>query len=179
MVDECAQIGPSQLLYHHELRTGTRTELGRKWSPAGHRPHSPIRIGYEFTYLYLALCPFGNQVYAAFLPALTGEWFSWFVAQIDSYLQTPCLFVADGAKAHVAGAFAGTKLRFCRLPAYCPELNPVERVFQEIRRGLKHRLLSSVEEAQCRVKTLLQELCNDAVAFTNLVCFPYIQKATI
>ena len=179
MVDTCADYGPGQVLYHDELRTGTRTELGRKWSPAGHRPHSPIRIGYEFTYLYLTLCPFGRRVYAAFLPALNGAWFSWFVAQLDQHLDRPCLLVADGAKAHQASAFEGTKLTFCRLPAYCPELNPAERLFRELRRGLKHRLLASVEEAQQQVKTLLEGLCADADAYLSLVCFPYIQHATL
>lgn len=179
MVDECAEFGPGQVLYHDELRTGTRTELGRKWSPAGHRPHSPIRIGYEFTYLYLALCPFGRRVYAAFLPALTGEWFSWFVAQIDQQLDAPCLLVADGAKAHQDSAFTGTQLQFCQLPAYCPELNPAERVFREIRRGLKHRLLASVAEAQYRVKAILQALYEDVSAWVDLVCFPYILNATL
>lgn len=40
----------------------------------GHRPVAPVRIGYEFTYLYLALCPFTGEGYAAFLPALGPLW---------------------------------------------------------------------------------------------------------
>ncbi len=55
------------MLFQDELRAATRTELGRKWGPVGHRPLSPVRIGYENVYLYLALCPFTGQGYAAFL----------------------------------------------------------------------------------------------------------------
>ena len=50
----------------------------------GHRPYTPVQIGCESLYLYLALCPFRGQGYAAFLPKLTDEWFTWFVGQIDS-----------------------------------------------------------------------------------------------
>ena len=46
------------ILFQDELRAGIRTELGRKWGPVGHRPVSPVRIGHENVYLYLALCPF-------------------------------------------------------------------------------------------------------------------------
>ena len=162
------------ILFHDELRTGTRTELGRKWSPMGHRPISPVHIGYESVYLYLTLCPFTGQGYAAFLPKLNGEWFSWFLRQIESCLDKPALFVADGATAHKAELFTGTKLTFSRLPAACPELNPVERVFKEVRRRLKHRLFASLEQAQERVKAILETLFEGSQTIINLACFPYI-----
>ena len=47
------------------------------------------------------------------------------------------LFIADGATAHKAELFDKEKLVFERLPAACPELNPVERFFKEIRKELK------------------------------------------
>ncbi|WP_460966060.1 hypothetical protein, partial [Spirosoma litoris] len=68
----------------------------------GHRPVSPIRIGYENVYLYLTLCPFTGQGYAAFLPKLNAHWFGWFINQVESCLAGKALFVADGAKAHKA-----------------------------------------------------------------------------
>jgi hypothetical protein len=183
MLDYCVDYGPGQVLVHDELRTGTRTELGRnrtaeRWSPAGHRPLASVQIGYEYTYLYLAFCPFGTQAYAAFLPALTGEHFSWFVGQINAQQTRPCLFIADGAKAQQASAFESTQRRFCKLPPYCPELNPAERAFREIRRRLKHRLFASLAEAQLRVKAILIELYADTRKWVKLVCFPYIQEAT-
>ncbi len=109
------------ILFHDELRTGTRTELGRKWGPVGHRPVSPVHIGYESVYLYLALCPFTGQGYAAFLPKLNAEWFGWFLQQIQTDLDRQVLFVADGATAHKADLFEGSKLTFSRLPVACPD----------------------------------------------------------
>lgn len=161
-------------MFHDELRTGTRTELGRKWAPVGHRPVSPVHIGYESVYLYLALCPFTGQGYAAFLPKLNAEWFGWFIAQIDASLAHKTLFVADGATAHKADLFTATKMTFSRLPAACPELNPVERVFKEVRRGLKHRLFASLSEAQDRVKAILEVLFEETQTIISLACFPYI-----
>ena len=137
-----------------------------------------MRIGYENVYLYLALCPFTGQGCAAFLPKLNADWFGWFVQQIESCLEGRTLFVADGASAHKADLFADTQIVFSRLPAACPELNLVERVFKEIRRGLKHRLFTSLEEAQDRVEAILEELFEVPQTLVNLACFPYILNTT-
>ncbi len=56
--DLAADFAPERILFQDELRAGTRTETGRKWSPMGHRPYTPVQIGCESLYLYLALCPF-------------------------------------------------------------------------------------------------------------------------
>lgn len=112
-------------MFHDELRAGTRTELGRKWTPMGHRPVAPLKIGYESVWLYLSLCPLTGQGYAAFLPRLDSECFRWLVEQLQACLGYQALFVADGATAHKAELFDSHKLKFVRLPAACPELNPV------------------------------------------------------
>ena len=165
-------------MFQDELRAGTRTELGRKWGPVGHRPVSPVRIGYESVYLYLALCPFTGRGYAAFLPKLNAYWFGWFVKQIDGCLTEKTLFVADGATAHKADLFTTTQMIFSKLPPACPELNPVERVFKEVRRGLKHRVFDTLADAENRVKSILQDLFNTRKTIVDLSCFPYILNTT-
>lgn len=140
----------------------------------GHRPYTPVQIGYESLYLYLALCPFTGQGYAAFLPNLTGEWFAWFVGQIANEVSGCHLLVADGSRAHGTEAFSGTKLTFSKLPPYCPELNPVERVFKEVRQRLKARIFSSLAEAEQRLRTVLEGLFTGRQTVIELTCFPYI-----
>jgi hypothetical protein len=53
--------------------------------------------------------------------------------------------VADGATAH---RLAGGKIELIKLPAYAPELNPVERFFEEPRRELKLCIFESLDEAE-------------------------------
>lgn len=156
------------------MRAGTRTDLGRKWGPSGHRPVSPVKIGYESVYLYLALCPFTGKGFAAFLPKLNSAFFRWFLEQINGDLARPTLFVADGAKAHKADCFDDTRMTFSKLPPACPELNPVERVFLEVRRGLKHRVFDCLAEAQGCVKRIVEDLFSEVDKIVSLSCFPYI-----
>ncbi|RCR70225.1 transposase [Larkinella punicea] len=109
------------ILFHDELRAGTRTELGHKWTPMGYRPKAPVRIGYENTYLYLTLCPFSGEGFAAFLPQLNSASFAWFIAKVQACVGQKTLFIADGATAHKPELFDKEKLVFERLPAACPE----------------------------------------------------------
>ena len=169
-----ADFGYANILYADELRAGTRTDLGRKWGPSGHRPVSPVKVGYESVYLYLALCPFTGKGFAAFLPKLNSAFFEWFVEQINGDLAGPTLFVADGAKAHKAECFENTHMIFSKLPPACPELNRVERVFLEVRRDLKYRVFSCLQEAQGCVKRVLEELFREVGTIVSLSCFPYI-----
>ena len=169
-----ADFAYADIRYADELRAGTRTDLGRKWGPSGHRPISPVKIGYESVYLYLALCPFTGKGFATFLPKLNGAYFRWFIDQINGGLERPTLFVADGAKAHKADYFAATHMTFSKLPPACAELNPVERVFLEVRRGLKSRVFATLAQAQSRVKEVLEELFSTSGTIVSLACFPYI-----
>lgn len=161
------------ILFHDELRAGTRTELGRKWTPMGHRPVAPVKIGYENVYLYLTLCPFTGEGFAAFLPKLDSQQFGWFIEQVQACLSQKTLFIADGATAHKANVFDKEKLAFVRLPAACPELNPVERFFKEVRRGLKNRVFTSLQQAQEKIRQVVEQLTDHVISLT---CFPYLKR---
>jgi transposase len=157
------------------MRAGTRTELGHKWAPMGHRPLAPVRIGYEFVYLYLTLCPFSGQGYAAFLPRLDKVSFGWFIDQIRQKLAGPALLIADGAKAHQPYFCSDEALKLAKLPPYCPELNPIERFFREVRRRLKNKVFQTLDQAQRQVQKVVEELADEVVSVT---CFPYIKSTS-
>lgn len=169
------------IFFHDELRAGTRTDLSRKWAPMGHRPVAPVKIGYENTYLYLTLCPFTGKGFGAFLPKLNSKWFGWFVSQVQECMgQTgipeKVLFIADGATAHKIELFNKEKLVFQRLPAACPELNPVERFFKEIRKRLKNRIFDTLALAQERIQKIVEDLFEEEGKVSSLTCFPYLKN---
>lgn len=74
-------------------------------------------------------------------------------------IENKSLFIADGATAHKEELFNKEKLVFKRLPAACPELNPVERFFKEIRRQLKNRVFDTLEQAQERIQKISDRRC--------------------
>ena len=161
--------------FEDEMRVGTRTDLGRRWMPSGARPVGQQKIGYEYLYLYVSLKPLTGEVFALFLPRLDKECFGIFARERSKQLERKTLMIADGATAH---RLAETEnLQLSRLPSYAPELNPVERFFEEIRRKLKFRVFETLAEAEKYVSEALEEFLNDAERVKSLTLYPYIKYA--
>lgn len=161
--------------FEDEMRIGTRTALARKWTPIGVRPAGCQRIGYEYLYLYVSIKPFTGEVFALFLPRLDKECFGIFIAQRSLRLKNRTLLVADGATAHRLAENALVEL--AKLPPYAPELNPVERFFEELRRKLKFRVFETLEQAEKFVGSAIQEFLQDKERVKSLTLFPYIKYA--
>ncbi len=160
------------------MRVGTRTELGRKWGPQGHQPVAPIHIGYSFVHLFVALAPLTGQVFAMFLPALNQTCFTLLSQELNQTLCQPTLLVADRATAHKASLLAGTHLVLARLPTACPELNPVERFFEELRRSMKSRVFETLQQAQDCVEGVLHTYFEDPRRVVQLAAYPYIRNTS-
>ncbi len=158
-----------------EMRIGTRTRLGRKWTPIGARPVGRQQIGYEYLYLYVSLKPFTGEVFALFLPRLDKECFSIFINERSLCLKRRTLLVADGATAHRLEE--NDLVELVKLPPYSPELNPVERFFEELRRKLEFRVFETLEQAEDFVGAAIQEFLQDKERVKSLTLFPYIKHA--
>ncbi len=161
------------------MRFGTRTDLKRRWTPQGHRPKTPVRIGYEFAYLYLALCPFNGWLYAIILPYANKETFSLFIKELNQELEVDTLLIADKASFHQSACVENTHLTLTYLPPACPELNPVERLFKEIRRGLANRVFHDLQAAFTTLDHILKYWQQHTQQLINLSLFPYIQNTQL
>jgi len=162
--------------FEDEFRVGTRTDVGRRWSPVGVRPVGRQKIGYEYVYLYVAIKPFVGEVFARFLPRLDKQCFGIFAQERSGELKRKTLLILDGAGAHRL-ATDNPLLELSKLPAYAPELNPVERFFQELRRKLRFRVFETLDEAESYVTEALKEFLTDAERVKSLTLYPYIKDA--
>lgn len=139
--------------FQDEMRFGTRTELGRRWTACGVRPTGEQIIGYEYGYLSVALNPRTGELFALILPDMRVESFQAFLNEFIAFVgkKTFVRLITDGAAAHRSNRLKiSQEIRIEHLPPYSPELNPVERLFKELRKELKNRVfesLQSVEEA--------------------------------
>ncbi len=91
-------------------------------------------------------------------------------------LERKTLLILDGAGAHRLEQ-ENPLLELSRLPAYSPELNPVERFFQELRRKLKFRVFDSLDDAETYVTEALKGFFDDAERVKSLTLYPYIKYA--
>lgn len=157
------------------MRFGTRTDLGRRWSPKGVKLIGEQNIGYDYGYLSVALNPLTGEIKALILPNMKGESFQVFLDEFSQDVEKPTRLITDGATAHRSGKLRiGEKVELEILPAYSPQLNPVERFFEELRKELKNRVFTVYEEVEKAVIEIVKPYLKAREVIKNLTCFGWL-----
>lgn len=162
------------------MRSGTRTKLKRRWTPQKHRPICRVKIGYQFVYLYAALNPYNGHLIALLLPRMTKECFSIFMNFFDEQVQLKygkktVLMIADGATNHQQNVINGERVQLEKLPTACPELNPAERFFEQLRPELSNRVFETIEDVELFLSEILKKYFEKPELVQSLAHFPYIR----
>ncbi len=116
--------------WQDEARVGQQGSLTYVWAERGSRPRAPRDQRYDWAYIFGAVCPARGVGAALVLPLVNTEAMNLHLAEISTQvtLGAHCVLTLDGAGWHQLGG----KLRvpenisLLPLPAYSPELNPVE-----------------------------------------------------
>ena len=114
------------------------------WAERGSRPRAPRDQRYDWAYLFGAVCPARDAGAALVLPAADGEAMNLHLAEISRN-------VTPGSHAVVLLDGAGKlelpeNISLLKLPAYSPELNPVENVWEYLRQNrLSNRVFESYD----------------------------------
>ena len=89
----------------------------------------------------------------------------------------PGAVVWDGHGAHTATLLADLPTARVRPPSYSPELNPAERVFEEVRRRVEGRCYDAVAAKQARAEAYLAELAADPDRVRRLCGWDWLTAA--
>jgi transposase len=61
------------------------------------------------------------------------------------------------------------------LPTACPELNPVERLFEELRKQLSNRVFETIETVELYLSNILKHYFHHPQQIMQLSLYPYIR----
>lgn len=157
------------------MRFGLRTQLKRRWTPKGIRPGGSMKIGYEWGYLYAAINPREGQLQAWLMPDMQKNTFQTFLDDFSAEIKEDTLLVIDGAPAHRAKLKVPDKLHLQLLPAYSPELNPVERLFQEMRKAVSNQVFTSIQEIEKLLTKALKPYFSNTEKLKQLTLYPWMK----
>lgn len=88
---------------------------------------------------------------------------------------TPVLMICDGAGAHQREVCLQHGIALQRLPPYCPELNPVERFFEELRKDLSNQVYENIEAAENHLIEILKPYFHNKEKIIQLTNYSYIR----
>jgi len=176
------KYGKEQIYFEDAMRYGTRTACKRRWTRQGKRPSCQMKIGYESAWLYVAICPENGDMLASFISHLDKDCFGLFAKQFKKHLEERniekrVLMIADGATAHQKSCLE-EGIELMKLPTACPELNPVERFFEELRKHLSNRIFESIEEGKKCLEFWVKEWKDKPESIIKMSNFSWIKGET-
>jgi transposase len=146
-----SQLNPTRLVFVDEI--GAATNMTRRYGrgPVGERVVDAVPAGhYKRITFTAALRSSGLGAAMTLDGAMTGDWFVAYVEQVlVPELQPGDVVVLDNLAAHKRAEArelierAGCALIF--LPAYSPDLNPIERMFSKLKAALRKAAARAVE----------------------------------
>ena len=131
----------------------------------------------EFIYAYTAVCPKQGKMCSLLLPYANSEMMSLFLAVVSTTNSSAfIILLVDQAGWHVSEQVTVPEnIRLVFLPAYSPELNPTEHIWDELREkemaNTAFENLSAVEEKLC---CGLNRLSSHPESLRSLTHFPYL-----
>jgi hypothetical protein len=155
-----------------EMRLGLRGQVRRVLAPRGVKVIQRLQLTYRWAYLLLAVDPRAGTLRWRWLERCRA-------GPIRDALAawTPEAVIWDGHGAHRAALLADLPTARVRLPPYSPELNPAERVFEEIRRRTEGCVYDTLADKQALADTYLAELAANPAGVRRLCGWDWLTDA--
>lgn len=169
---------PVLIMAQDEGCFGRISRAKRCWIPPGRRPHVPAQVVREYTYAYAAVAPVLGQMVSLIFPEVSTEMMNLFLEQVSqTFSKYFVVMQVDQAGWHSTKDLAiPENIRLIPQPAYSPELNPVEHIWDELREKYFHnRIFSSLELLIDVLCQGLNALADDTERLRSLTGFPHLK----
>lgn len=171
---------PLRIVFQDEARFGRLSDPRRCWAPAPLRPLVRVALIREYVYAYAAASPQDSGLVwmsSAKMDTVNMNAFLKHVSQ--SYPNEFVLMVLDGSPSHRSKDLSVPEnMLLIRLPAYSPELNPAERLWEELcEKEFANRVFDSLGAAIAQAARGLKRLENVPAFLRSLTGWHWILKS--
>jgi hypothetical protein len=158
--------GQVRFFCEDETRIGLKTISGRKITARGVKPKGKVQWQFKATYLYGVVEPATGEHFFYEFTHLNTDCFQVFLNLVSEQYQDSILIIQlDQAGCHRAKRLQiPDNIILLFQPSHAPETNPIERVWQHLKQGLRWKLPQSLEELQALVTQRLQEMTQEVIA---------------
>ena len=141
------------------------------------QPIGAVQHDFEWFYVYGAVEPTTGDRFFLELPYLNAEMFQLFLdAFAQAFPDSLNILVLDNSGAHTAQRLTlPTNVRLVFLPPYCPELNPIERVWRDLKDDVAWQQFADLNAQQEYLGHLLQAY--EAATLQSLSGYAYLVEA--
>jgi len=163
---------PVRLWVLDEMRYGLHGFTRRVWGLPGCRPVVPTQQKFQWGFVYGAVCVGLSRTEFLLTETMDQDHSKRFYQQIGAGDPAAIhVLIQDGAGFHLRDGAPGLpdNVRVITLPAYSPELNPIEGLWDHIKDGLCNRVFDTLEELEKTLHGELERFWRDARRVGSLI----------
>lgn len=166
----------SRIGFADELRLGLRGTTRRIWGRRGIKVRQRLQLKYEWRDLFAAVDGQTGRIWWGWAPTMKAEALWPLVAGVQEMDVLDGL-VWDNAPSHRDADITDLDLALVGLPPSSPELNPAERLFEEIRRRVEGRVYATLDDKAADAQAFLEALDADPTRVRRLCGWDWITTA--
>ena len=159
-----------------EMRVGLRGLVRQVWGRRGVKVHQRLQLAYHWRYLFLVVNAQAGQLHWCWLDSMAGGQMGAAVGGLQKHTEVATV-VWDGVPGQRNGWVRELGMPLIGLPPCSPELNPAERVFQEVRRAIEGKVYATLEDKMTAVAEFLRELEAEPERVRSLTWWDWIKAA--
>jgi transposase len=168
---------PVQVFAQDESRVGLQTIRRRRITARGVKPQGSVQHEYANCWVYGSIAPSTGERFFLLLPTLDAERMQIFLDEFArAHSSTFNLLLLDNSGAHTAKRLkVPPNVALVFQPAATPELNPAERVWQDLKNQLAWLTFEDLDALE---QEIVERLCAyDTTTLSALTSYPYLVQA--
>lgn len=158
------------------MRVGLHGTVRRVWGRRGVKVRQRVQFSYKWRYLVLVVDVRTGRLWWNWNETMQADELIPLVRGMQATTDIAAV-VWDGAPSHHDGRLPRIGLPLIALPPYSPELNPAERVFEELRAEIEGRVFATLDEKVAAVEAILQAWDADPARVRQLAGWTWIDAA--
>jgi len=160
-----------------EMRYGLMSNIRRSWSKKGERTVVLQQQEFVNRYLYSAIDPInGDSFHLMNMNDVNAKNIDIFLNELQKeFPNNHLLIIWDNAPFHKSSYLKRKNMTLAFLPSYSPQLNPIERFFEEIRKITANRIFKDgIDELSKILEEGTVKLKEDKSAIKSLTAYDWI-----
>jgi hypothetical protein len=157
---------PIRYFVQDESRFGLKTLIGRLITACGVKPIGQWQWLFQAFWLYGAVEPATGRSFFLQFSHVDTACYQWFLDEFSkTYSDSLNILQVDNGRFHTSkDLVVPDNVILLFQPPYCPELNPIERLWEYLKADLKWSTFKTLEQLQVKVDQLLAQLTPQIIA---------------
>lgn len=151
----------AKVFFFDESRFGTHSKIGHGWFKRGSRTPIKVKLGFQNFYVYGAVNHLSGEMISLILPHVNAYCLTIFLKEMShQFPNDQIILVLDGAGWHRAKDLEiPQNIEIVYLPPYSPELNPIERLWQHIKRyTIRNKIYDSLNHLETEIELFIRKI---------------------